>query len=233
MIHFNHLAELLAMAMVGLFTTTSGSRRSGSAPATRDTRGVAARRHAHGQDAATDVPRARRDRRGGRADREGQRFITRIMSESAGRSRPRGRAGRQHYAALRPPPRTARLADFVAPDAASIPCVVATGLHAASLAKLPASLLLRPKAPPPERSQPCDLTRAFKGARDSAQPRTPSTALPSGAICVALTSPVLGADAPKPRRTIKGSDPNRITDAGTSLPIASRYRSTLFGSPPK
>ena len=85
-----------------------------------------------------------------------------------------------------------RRAAFVAPvcssrfsvrrTAASIPCVVATGLHAASLAKLPRvscyarRLLLR------ERSRPCDLTRAADGVppREAPAPNAVGPPLPVG-----------------------------------------------------
>ena len=66
-------------------------------------------------------------------------------------------------------------------SAASIPCVVATGLHAASLAKLPASLLLRPNAPPPGTLAALRSHEGIHGARrNSAHPKRRRTAPPPG-----------------------------------------------------
>ena len=63
--------------------------------------------------------------------------------------------------------------------AAGIPSVVATGLHAASLAILPASLLLRPHAPPPGTPAAWDRTGAVRlCAARQRPPQTPSDRAP-------------------------------------------------------
>ena len=93
MIHINHLAELFAMVTVGLFTTTIGFAALWIRARYRATRaeslleGIRMTGRADSMSPALDAIAEEVERIG-----EGQRFITRIMSESANRvesTRPR------------------------------------------------------------------------------------------------------------------------------------------------
>ena len=93
MIHINHLAELMAMAMFGLFSTTVGFAALWVRARERATRaeslleGMRIGGRGDSMSPALDAIAEEVERIG-----EGQRFITRIMSESANRaelSRPR------------------------------------------------------------------------------------------------------------------------------------------------
>ena len=62
----------------------------------------------------------------------------------------------------------------------AFPASSLTGLHAASLAKLPASLLLRPYAPPPGTPAACDLTRASTACAQALTPNAVGPPPPRG-----------------------------------------------------
>ena len=89
MIHINHLAELFAMVTVGLFSTTIGFAVLWIRARDRATRaeslmeGMRMTSGRDGSSAALDAIAEEVERIG-----EGQRFITRIMSESASRGEP-------------------------------------------------------------------------------------------------------------------------------------------------
>ena len=86
MIHINHLAELFAIAMVGLFSTTIAFAALWIRARERATRaeslleGMRMGGRGDAMSPALDAIAEEVERIG-----EGQRFITRIMSESAGR----------------------------------------------------------------------------------------------------------------------------------------------------
>jgi hypothetical protein len=93
MIHINHLAELFAMVTVGLFTTTIGFAALWIRARDRATRaeslleGIRTTGRSDSMSPALDAIAEEVERIG-----EGQRFITRIMSEGASRiesTRPR------------------------------------------------------------------------------------------------------------------------------------------------
>ncbi len=87
MIHFNHLAELMAMAMFGLFSTTIGFAALWIRARERATRaeslleGMRLSGRGDSMSPALDAIAEEVERIG-----EGQRFITRIMSEGANRA---------------------------------------------------------------------------------------------------------------------------------------------------
>jgi hypothetical protein len=87
MIHINHLAELFAMAMVGLFSTTIGFAALWIRARERATRaeslleGMRMGGRGDSMSPALDAIAEEVERIG-----EGQRFITRIMSEGASRA---------------------------------------------------------------------------------------------------------------------------------------------------
>ena len=89
MIHFNHLAELMAMAMFGLFSTTIGFAALWIRARERATRaeslleGMRLSGRGDSMSPALDAIAEEVERIG-----EGQRFITRIMSEGANRAEP-------------------------------------------------------------------------------------------------------------------------------------------------
>jgi hypothetical protein len=87
MIHINHLAELMAMVTFGLFSTTVGFAALWIRARDRATRaeslleGIRMSGRADSMSPALDAIAEEVERIG-----EGQRFITRIMSESANRA---------------------------------------------------------------------------------------------------------------------------------------------------
>ncbi|HKP16285.1 MAG TPA: hypothetical protein VJT85_09470 [Gemmatimonadaceae bacterium] len=87
MIHITHFAELAAMAVCGLFTTTIGFAALWVRARERATRaeslleGIRMSGRSDSMSPALDAIAEEVERIG-----EGQRFITRIMSESAGRA---------------------------------------------------------------------------------------------------------------------------------------------------
>ena len=89
MIHINHLAELFAMVTFGLFSTTVGFAALWIRARDRATRaeslleGMRYSGRADSMSPALDAIAEEVERIG-----EGQRFITRIMSESASRAEP-------------------------------------------------------------------------------------------------------------------------------------------------
>ena len=93
MIHINHLAELFAMAMVGLFTTTIGFAALWIRARERATRaeslleGMRMGGRGDSMSPALDAIAEEVERIG-----EGQRFLTRVMSEQANRAALPGRS---------------------------------------------------------------------------------------------------------------------------------------------